>query len=82
MNASSEFHHTTEAQLRSLSECYHAIQEDRAKRLVIECLPRTGPWLIKHPRALRWLFRVRPGLRPMMTVVMGSTAIASAPKQP
>ena len=43
-------------------------REDEARRLIISRLPRTGPWFVEHPRALRVLFRIRPSLRPTLEV--------------
>lgn len=54
--------------IRASAQAEAEKREAEARRLVIERLPRTGPWLVKHPRALRLLFRVRPSLRPEMVV--------------
>lgn len=40
-----------------------------ARRLLKDRLPRPLHFLIDRPRALGWLFRVAPRLRPTMTVV-------------
>lgn len=45
-----------------------AEDERRAKAAIIDRLPRTGPWLCEHPRTLRWLFKIRPSLRPEIAV--------------
>lgn len=38
--------------------------ERAARELLIARLPRSGGWLADHPRLLRLVFRLRPGLRP------------------
>jgi hypothetical protein len=52
-----------------------ATQAAREEALVRAALrvrfPRTGRWLGDHPRALRLLFRLRPGLRPTLIYEVG-----------
>lgn len=49
-----------------------AKDEAMARAAISERFPRTGAWLVEHPRALRLLFRLRPGLRPTMIYQQGT----------
>jgi hypothetical protein len=48
-----------------------ARDEAMVKAAIRERFPRAGPWLVAHPRALRLLFRLRPGLRPTLISEQG-----------
>lgn len=66
-------HHIHDAVLAaSLREA--TSREAQCRRLLTKRLPRTGPWLADHPRALKFLFRLRPSLRPTLTIVQITTA--------
>lgn len=69
-----ELHRHTEEMVRQRALAMARLRETRAKALITARFPRTGPWLVDHPRALALLFRLRPSLRPTLTIFTGTTA--------
>jgi hypothetical protein len=51
------------------AEALAMARERYARRLIEARLPRHLGWLIDRPRALRWIYKLRPAWRPSMSVI-------------
>lgn len=60
---------------RHAAEAHRAVvaaTEAHARRVLRERLPRGARWVVRYPRLVALLFRLRPSLRPSITITTAS----------
>lgn len=72
-----EVHRWTDEFARDAMRRLRAIEEARARRALLEVLPRPLHWTIDRPRVLRVVLKLVPRWRPTLVYVAGSTAPAT-----